>query len=277
MHTICSGTVSFGLVSIPVKLHCATRNMSPHFRKVHAKCGSPIEHIRHCPVCKIDVAAADVCSGQPVASGEHVALTRDQIATAYGNDPSGTIHVVEVVDPKEIDVSYFETSYWVSPAGPSSHGFSLFRDALNNCHRVAIAQVKLRTRPRLAMLRPRDNVLSLDVLRFADELVAYDGPAPVNENFSAHERQLACTLLGKLEAAFNPTKQPDQYKRRIDAAVEQKLGEAQRERETASQPVTMAQVVDLSELLARSVRALARAEHEGPKRSSHPRAKRPAA
>ncbi len=191
---------------------------------------------------------------------DYVVLTQDELAIAAGTEPAGTINLTHIVAPDEIDLSLVEKSYWVAPAGPSARAFALLCETLTVCRRVAIVTAKLRTRMRTAMLRPRGALLSLALLHFSDEIVSAEAlPVPATAAIGDSERKLALDLVGQLTAHFDPTKYPNPYLRNIEATVERKVGAGLVRREGAQAPanstITPNAVVDLTELLAKSVRA----------------------
>jgi DNA end-binding protein Ku len=260
MHAVCVGAISFGLVTIPVKLYAATRDVGPHFRQLHATCGARIESIRRCPICKRDVPPEEITPGHEVARDEYVPLSKEELEAAAGEDPAGTVDVVEMVAPSDVDLSLVDKSYWVAPSGPGARPFALLRECLTASGRVGIAKTKIRRRVRMAMLRPREKLMSLALLRFAEEVVTADGlPAPAAPEIGDRERELALSLIERLYARYEPSKHPDEYRRSIEAVVERRLRQGTPQPGTAaSEPVKVgsAQVVDLSDLLSKSLRAV---------------------
>jgi DNA end-binding protein Ku len=263
MRAFWSGEIAFGLVTIPAKLYTATKDLTPQFHQLHKECGSRITMVRRCPKCNRDLPWDEIGKGYEVSKGEYALFTKEEIAKLEGDDTGGTIEIVEFVNPLEVDLAYVEKSYWVGPGGKNIRGYELLRAVLADTKRVALSKVKLRTRTRLALLRPRGRLFSLDMMRFAEELVAGDEIAPgEGKQASPREKQLALHLVDELSGPFEPDKHPDEYRSAVLAAVDEKVEAGQvahdttAEGETAAATETgnVAQVIDLAELLSRSIR-----------------------
>ena len=128
------------------------------------------------------------------------------------------------MDPLEVDLAYVEKSYWVGPGSKNVRGYELLRTVLDDAKKVALAKVKIRTRTRLALLRPRGRLFSLDMMRFAEELVPGDEIAPAEgKESSDREKQLALHLVDELTGPFDPARHPDEYRSAVLAAVDEKV------------------------------------------------------
>jgi DNA end-binding protein Ku len=268
MHTIVSGHISFGLVTIPMKLYAATKDLTPRFQMVYRDCGTRIEYMRRCSTCQREVSLEEIDRAHAVAKGEYVIFSKEELAILSGETVSGTIELVEVVDPREIDLAYVEKSYWLAPDNRDARAFELLRDVLLQKQRVGLARVKLRSRVRLAMLRPRSRFLSLDIMRFGDEIVSDAGLVmPESKPVTERERELALSLVGQLETSFDPTKHPDKYRTAFDSVVERKVAEGAVRRAgetTPATPAIAAQLYDLTELLSRSLTTTSEAANAPP-------------
>jgi len=276
MRALWSGEISFGLVTIPVKLYTATKDLTPSFTQLHKECGSKISMVRRCPKCTRDIGWDEIGKGYEITKGQYALFTKEELADMEGEEGAGGIDIAEFVDPDEVDTAFFEKSYWVGPAGRSSRGFELLRHTLEDSKQAALARVKIRTRTRLGLLRPRNNLFALDMLRFADELVSdtdIDKP-DAGKQPTEREMKLAQDLVKQLTGPFDPSKHPDQYRAAVIAAVDQKVeanlvatDEATEEQRAAT--ATGGQLIDLAEMLSRSLRAVRPAEEEqkpGPKK-----------
>jgi DNA end-binding protein Ku len=215
---------------------------------------------RRCPKCQRDIEWGEIGKGYEVAKGEYALFTKEELAKIEGEDAAGGIDIVEFVDPLEIDLAYIDKSYWVGPGGKSARGFELLRDALAKTKKVALAKVKIRTRTRLAILRPRGRLFSLDMMRFADELVSDEEIVlPDSKKPSDREMDLALDLVSTLSGPFDPAKHPDEYRVAVEAAVEEKVAadEVARDESGAAEEAPAAaggKVIDLAELLSRSLK-----------------------
>jgi DNA end-binding protein Ku len=264
MRAFWSGEIAFGLVTIPAKLYTATKDLTPQFHQLHKECGSRISMVRRCPKCNRDLAWEEIGKGYEIQKGEYALFTKEELAKLDGDETGGTIEIVEFVDPLEVDLAYIEKSYWVGPGSKNVRGYDLLRSVLEETKRVALAKVRLRTRTRLALVRPRGRLFALDMMRFAEELLSGDELAPAEQKEpSPREKQLALHLVDELSGPFDPAKHPDEYRNAVLAAVDEKIeaGEVARDA-TAEQPAaaasgaaTGAQVIDLAELLSRSIKA----------------------
>src|SRR5580698_7006211 len=268
MRAFWSGEIAFGLVTIPAKLYTATRDMTPQFHQLHKECGSRITMVRRCTKCNRDLA------WEEVGKGDDALFTKEELTKLEGDDTAGAIEIVEFVDPLDVDLAYIEKSYWVGPGSKNVRGYDLLRSVLAETKKVALAKVKIRTRTRLALLRSRGRLFSLDMMRFADELVPGDEIAP-GEGKAAQprEKQLALHLIEELSGPFDPAKHPDEYRSAVLAAVDQKVeaGDVSKDGTTeaeapAAAAATGAQVIDLAELLSRSIQV---ANKPGPAKAHH--------
>jgi DNA end-binding protein Ku len=261
MRSFWSGEIAFGLVTIPAKLYTATRDLRPRFHLLHKECGTPIVTVRRCPKHDRDLSWDEIGKGYEVAKGEYVLFTPEELGKLDEDDVGGTIAIVEFVDPLEVDLAFVEKSYWVGPGSKNLRGYELLRRVLEQTKRVALAKARLRTRTRLALLRPRGRLFALDMLRFSEELVPADEIEPgEGKPASRRETELATHLVDQLSGPFDPARHPDEYRTAVLAAVEEKVeaGEARRgepeiEGGEPGRRAAGAQVIDLTALLAQSL------------------------
>jgi DNA end-binding protein Ku len=267
MRAFWSGEIAFGLVTIPAKLYTATKDLTPQFHQLHKDCGTRITMVRRCPKCNRDLPWDEIGKGYEVAKGEYALFSKEELAKLDGDDSTGSIEIVEFVDPLEVDLAYIEKSYWVGPGSKNVRGYQLLRSVLDDVKKVALAKVKIRTRTRLALLRPRGRAFSLDMMRFAEELVPGDEIAPAEgKESSDREKQLALHLVDELTGPFDPARHPDEYRSAVLAAVDEKVeaGDIARDSTAGEAPVEAAasgggaQVIDLAELLSRSIKSAAK-------------------
>ena len=263
MRAFWSGEIAFGLVTIPAKLYSATKDLTPQFHQLHKECGTRIQLVRRCPKCARDIDWGEIGKGYEVSKGEYALFTKEELAKIEGEDAPGGIDIVEFVDPLAVDLAYIDKSYWVGPGGKSARGYELLRDALEQTKRVGLAKVKIRTRTRLGLLRPRGHLFALDMMRFADELVPGDEiVVPDVKKPSPRELELALNLVETLTGPFDPSKHPDEYRVAVEAAVEEKVAadeiardeSSSEERAAATSTSAGGKVIDLAELLSRSLK-----------------------
>jgi len=274
MRAFWSGEIAFGLVTIPTKLYTATKDLTPQFHQLHKECGTRINLVRRCPKCQKDLAWEEIGKGYEVSKNEYALFTKEELAKIEEGEGSGGIDIAEFIELKYVDLAYIEKSYWVGPGGKSAHSYALLRTVLEQSGRVALAKVKIRTRTRLALLRPRGLYFSLDMMRFADELVKPDEIVmPAAKPVSEREMSLAMNLVDQLTGPFDPAKHPDEYRAAVQAMVDEKVEKDEIARDTGGEEARPAatgggaKVIDLADLLAASLKGVNR---PGPAKASAP-------
>jgi DNA end-binding protein Ku len=261
MRAIWKGAVSFGLVSVPVKLYSATESHDVSFRQVHAKDGGRIKYQRVCSVDGEEVAYADIAKGYETEDGQMVILD-DQDFAELPTTSSREISVEKFVPSEQIDPLMLEKSYYLEPEKSGLKPYALLRDALRESDRVAVVTVALRSRTTPAVLRVRDDVLVLQTLLWPDEVrePAFGSLQDVEEP-KPQELKMAKLLLETLAGDYDPSDFEDDYADAVHALVEAKLagGEVKRTKEPAP---SAGEVVDLLAALQRSVAAAKTARGE---------------
>ncbi|SEO43717.1 Ku protein [Trujillonella endophytica] len=252
MRSIWRGAVSFGLVSIGVKLYSATEDKDIRFHQVHAPDGGRIKYKRVCSIDGEEVEYSEIAKGYELPDGQLVILTDED----FDDLPLSTrreIDVLQFVDQDEIDPIHFEKTYYLEPDGPAVRPYVLLRDALANAGQVAITKIALRQRESLAALRVRDDVLVLHTMRWPDEIRRPDfGFLDEDVTVRPQELQMAEALISSMTGAFDAGEFTDDYREAMTALLEAKQsgGEVQPVPETADPG---AAVVDLMSALRRSV------------------------
>jgi Ku protein len=252
MRSIWRGAVSFGLVSIGVKLYSATEDKDIRFHQVHAADGGRVKYKRVCSIDGEDVEYSDIAKGYELPDGQVVILTDED----FEQLPLSTrreIEVLQFVDQDEIDPVHYEKTYYLEPDGPAVRPYVLLRDALENAGRVAITKIAIRQRESLAAMRVLDGVLVLHTMRWPDEIRRPDfGFLDEDISVRPQELQMAEALIGSMSGQFDPGEFTDDYREAITALLEAKQtgGEVQQVPETAD---TGGAVVDLMSALRRSV------------------------
>jgi DNA end-binding protein Ku len=252
MRSIWRGAVSFGLVSIGVKLYTATEDKDVRFHQVHAADGGRVKYKRVCSIDGEEIEYGDIAKGFELPDGQLVILTDDDLAEL----PLATrreIEVLQFVDQADIDPIQFEKTYYLEPDGPATRPYVLLRDALENTGRVAITKIALRQRESLAAMRVRDGVLVLHTMRWPDEIRRPDfGFLDEDVAVRPQELQMAEALITSMAGEFDPSEFSDDYREAMTSLLEAKQtgGEVQPVPETADPG---ASVVDLMSALRRSV------------------------
>jgi len=254
MRAIWKGAVSFGLVSVPVKLYSATESHDISFRQVHAKDGGRIKYQRVCSIDGEEVAYADIAKGYETDDGRMVVLDDDDLAELPANS-SREITVEKFVPSEQIDPMMLEKSYYLEPEKSGLKPYALLRDALQESDRVAVVTVSLRTRMTPAVLRVRDDVLVMQTLMWPDEIRSPDfGSLRDVEEPKPNELKMAQLLLDTLAGDYDPSEFEDDYAEAVQELVQAKLegGEVKRQPEA---PQATGEVVDLLAALQTSVAA----------------------
>ena len=252
MRSIWKGAISFGMVTIPVKLYSATESRDIRFRLLHKVDGAPIEEKRVCRADGKEVAWEELVRGFEVSKGEFVILDPEEIEAAKP-ESSTTIDIGDFVQAEEIDPVYFEKSYFLEPTDVGAKAFSLLRRALEETERVALARVTIRTRERLATLRTYEETLVLETMFWPDEIRSTGGldlPEGSERTVRTKELQMARSLVESLSDRFRPEAYTDAYRTALEELIERRMkGETRNAKRRKPSP----KVIDLMEALQASV------------------------
>src|SRR3954470_1653011 len=246
------GSISFGLVNIPIELHTAVRDHRPKFRMLHAADKSPVKYERVCIRDGHAVAWEDLVKGYEFEKGHFVILTKDDFKAA-AVEKTRTIDIIDFVKSEEIDDRFFETPYYLVPAKGGERAYALLREAIRESGRIGIAKFILRDAQHLAAVEVIGNALVLSVMRFADELT---DPKPLgfpaSEGIRKQELDMAKALVNSLAAEWQPDKYSDEY---LDNLMRLIKGKVKGRKVTLETPETArsGEVVDLMERLRRSL------------------------
>jgi DNA end-binding protein Ku len=269
VRAIWKGAVSFGLVSIPVKLYTATEEKDVSFHQVHRSDGGRIRYKRVCQVDGEEVTYSDIAKGYELPSGETVVITDEDLADL----PLSTSRVVDVlsfVPLEQVDPIYFAKSYYLEPDKTATKPYVLLRDALEQADSVALVKVAIRTRETLATLRVRDGVLVLETMVWPDEVREPDF-AFLDDDVQVRPQELAMaqSLIESMSADFDPGQYHDDYREALQQVIEAKV----EGREVVEQPVQEEEtgsVVDLMAALRASVAAAKKGRDEAPAAAKAP-------
>jgi DNA end-binding protein Ku len=246
------GSISFGLVNIPIELHTAVRDHRPKFRMLHAKDKSPVKYERVCIRDGHAVAWEDLVKGFEYAKGHFVTLTKEDFKAA-AVEKTRTIDIIDFVETDAIDDRFFETPYYLVPSKGGERAYALLREALRESGRIGIAKFILRDAQHLAAVEVIDQALVLSMMRFADEL-ADPKPLgfPASSGIRKAELDMAKALINSLAADWNPEKYTDEY---VDNLMRIIKGKVKGKKVTLEAPETPphGEVVDLMERLRRSL------------------------
>jgi len=261
MRSIWNGAISFGLVSIAVKVYAATEQKHIRFHQLHAADGSRVRYKRMCVGCGEEVAYEDLAKGYDLGGDDMVMLTDDDFA-GLPLPSTQAIDVLEFVPADQIDPILYANAYYLEPDGAAVKPYLLLREALVHTNQVAIVKVALRHREQLATLRVRANVLMLNTILWPDELREPTFPfleADVEPRPS--ELTMATSLIASMATDFHPKRYTDDYRLALQAVVEAKVAgrEIVRAEQDAATPTAAADLMAVLRASVERIRA-ARAE-----------------
>jgi len=254
MRSLWNGSLSFGLVTIPVKLYSATEDHDVAFHQVHAADGGRIRYQRVCEVCGEVVKYQDIAKAYSDDDGQAVILTDEDFASLPA-DRSREIAVAEFVPAEQINPLLYDKAYYLEPPAAAAKAYVLLRRTLESTDRVAVVRFALRQRTQLAVLRVHGDLLAVQTLRWPDEIRVMDVPEPVADaTVSDRELAMASTLVDTYATDFDPTEFTDEYQVQLRELIDAKLagGEAY-EPESPAAEGEDAEVLDLLAALERSV------------------------
>jgi DNA end-binding protein Ku len=268
---IWSGSISFGMVTIPVKLYGATESKDIAFHLLHAKDGTRLQQKRWCPTDDVEVPWSETVRGYEYAKGQYVILTEED----FERLPLPSKHVIDLsgfVEEREIDPVFYERSYYLEPEERAEKPYALLLKALAEKKLSAVATITIRKKEQLCVLRPNAGTIVLETLYYPDEVRMERGVNLDNVKVSDRELEMAFTLIDILRRPFDPSEYHDHYREALAELIEQKLEGKQVVKAPAARET---RVFDLADALKRSVEAAKKAKPKPPARARS-RAARPA-
>lgn len=252
MRAIWKGAVSFGLVSIAIKLYAATEEKTIRFHQVHAADGGRIRYKRVCSIDGEEVSYDQIAKGYDIGGGEEVVLTDSDFAD-LPLSTSHAIDVLEFVPADQVDPILYGKTYYLEPDGAATKPYVLLRDALEDSERVAIVKIALRQREQLATLRVREGVLVMHTMLWPDEVRAANFDF-LDEDVSVRPQELsmATSLIDSMTSDFEPDEYTDDYRAALQEVIDAKI--AGREVTTApAEEEAPSNTIDLMAALRASV------------------------
>ncbi len=277
MRAIWKGAVSFGLVSVPVRLYAATESHDISFRQVHAKDGGRIKYKRVCSIDGEEVEYADIAKGYETGDGQMVILDDDDLAELPSSS-SREISVEKFVPSEQIDPMMLEKSYYLEPDKSAAKPYALLREAIREADRMAVVTVSLRNRMTTAVLRVRDDVLVLQTMLWPDEVRKPDfaGLDATEGQAKPNELKMAQMLVETLAGDYDPDEYEDDYSSAVEELVKAKLEGGEVKQAAREEPKT-GEVVDLLAALQRSVEAAKTSRGETSEEAPSEEGEKPAA
>src|SRR5437764_5132818 len=252
MRAIWKGNISFALVSIPISLFSATRRNELSFHYLHKKDMSPVSYKRFCDTEDTEVPWEEITKGYEYEKGQYIEITDEDLDKA-DVELTKTIQIVEFVKEDEIDPVFFDKPYYLEPQKGGDRPYALMRDALAQSKKVGIAKVVLKSREHLAAVKAVDDMMTLQTMRFAHEIVATDElNLPKKAEISKKEMDLANTLINSMSDTFDPKKYKDDYYDKVMAIIQMKVAGVS-PAAPAAKAAGPSNVVDLMEILKQSL------------------------
>jgi DNA end-binding protein Ku len=251
-HAIWSGAINFGLVTIPVKLFTAVKTDDLSFNLLHKTDEGRIKYERVCSVDGKPVPWDEIVKGYEYEKGQYVLLTDDDFAKV-NPEATQSVDIVEFVELDKISPMFFDKPYYLEPTKQGRHAYALLREALAESNRVAIARVVIRTKEYIAAVKPIDGALVLELMHWANEIVASDTlELPDNEKLPEKEMQMARMLIDTMSVdEFEPEKFTNKYRDELLTMIEARA--EGKELPKAKKAPARSKVVNLMDVLAKSL------------------------
>jgi DNA end-binding protein Ku len=263
--SIWSGAISFGLVNVPVKLYSAVSRKTVRFHQLNRETGNRISQRRVDPMTEEEVAYENIVKGYELTKDSYVVITPEELE-ALDPEKTRTIDIEDFVDLEDIDPIYYDHPYYLVPDTGATKAYGLLLNAMQESGKVAIAKVVLRSKEQLVAIRPQDDLLCMETMIFADEVVSHDSiddlPDAKDLKASARELKMAQQLIESLSTEWEPEKYRDEYREKVLGLIERKAaGEEIAVQPEAPQPT---KVPDLMAALEASLAAVKGSDGDEP-------------
>lgn len=254
MHTMWKGSLSFGLVNVPVRMYAATESKDIKLRYLHRDCQTPIQYTRTCPTCNRAVEWEEIVRGYEYEPNKFVILDEKELESVE-KSRSHTIDIIDFVELSEIDPVYYDKTYYLAPETSGTKAYALLQAAMKETGKIAVAKTVLRNAETLACVRVREDVVVMETLFWPEEVrVTNELPnLQTHVTVSAEEMKMAITLIQQLATTFNPAKYTDERRTKLLELIEKKITH-----EEVATPAVSAtgkdNIVDLMQALQESIR-----------------------
>jgi DNA end-binding protein Ku len=212
---IWSGTISFGLVAVPVKMFSAVSEQDLHFNLLHEPDGSRIGYSKVCKKEDKPVPDDEIVKAFEIEKGEFVPLTDEDFEVVHAKLGGHAIEITDFVPYADIDPIYFERTYYLGPQDGAEKVYALLREAMERTELAGVARYVMRDRQHLGVLRVREQALTLERLFFANEIRPLDGIAPGRVKVDERELQMATSLIEEFTSKWEPARYKDEYRRQL--------------------------------------------------------------
>lgn len=254
MHTMWKGSISFGLVNIPIKMFAATEERDVRFRYLHKECMSPIRYQKICPACNKEIGEEDIVRGFEYEPNKYVVLDENELNSLKTEVNAKNIEILDFVNLSEIDPIYFDKTYYLSPQENGGKAYSLLQKAMLDTGKIAISRITIRNKQSLSCLRVSNGVLVMETIFYPDEVrpVSQIPGLPGNQEINAKELDIATKLIESLTASFEPEKYKDNYREALHDLINKKISGKEIE---IPKEMPQKNVIDLMEALQASLKA----------------------
>ncbi|MBD1380334.1 non-homologous end joining protein Ku [Metabacillus arenae] len=252
MHTMWKGSISFGLVNIPIKLYAAIEDKDVKLRSLHSKCHTPIQYEKKCPHCEEEVGNEEIVKGYEYVKGKFVVLDEEELKALKEEMEDKTVEIIDFVSLDDIDPIYFNRSYFIGPGENGGKAYALLREALTKSEKIGVAEITMRSKQQLAVVRVYENCIVMETIHYPDEVRNVTEVPSVPEQTEIDEKELntAIMLIDQLTTEFNPEEYTDDYRFALHALIDKKID--QNEGKTPEQSPRQ-NVVDLMSALQASI------------------------
>lgn len=245
-----SGFLTFGLISLPIRLSPAARTERISFNQLHKECHTRLKQPLFCPTCNRMVERSEVEKGYEYEKGQYVLFSEEELKKVEP-ESARTMEILEFVKLDEVDPVYFDASYYIAPDEGGEKAYRLLTEAMQQAGYAGIAKVSMHNRENIVIIRPRENGLTLHTMFYTNEIRSSEYGSSAKSELKDQERTLARQLIENLAAPFEPEKYRDTYQESLRGLVEAKT--AGREVTAATQHHTIAPVIDLMAALKKSL------------------------
>jgi len=262
-----TGSISFGLINIPVLLYGAIRTKDVRFHLLHEKDKSRIQEKLYCPVDEEEISRQETVKGYEIGKNQHVVVTQEEI-NALAPKASHTIELLNIVDIQQIDPMYFDRPFYVLPDERAGKAYALLFEALRTAKKGAVAKFVMRNKEHIGVIRPVKQVLCMEIMHFADEIISVDtlGVNITHPKVGEGEIKMALQLLDSLEADFDPKQLHDDYREALLKLIQKKAsGQTVATAPEKEEPEEGPEVIDLMAALKKSV---AQAQRQRPAKAA---------
>ena len=257
--SVWKGTISFGLVSIPIRLFAAARTKRTYLHQIHNKCHTRLKQPLYCPTCDRMVDRSEVIKGYEYETGQYVLIDKDEIKKI--TPPSGKImEIIAFLDHNAVDPIYFDSSFLATPEPQSEKPYHLLLKALEDTSKMGVAKVTMHQREYTIFIRARNNGLTLHTMYYQNEIATVEGYGQIPDvKLRPEEVKLADQLVENLSAAFKPEEYKDEFQERLNDLIQAKL-----KGKSVTPPLKKgkAPIIDMMEALKKSVAGHPAAPHK---------------